>query len=244
MATRRKLSRKELKQPDEFQTVVETVRTFFELHLREVLLAAGALIVIAAVVLGVYYFEARRARLAAERFSQALSQLDEQQYPAAESALRGLAADEPHRAVGRLANLYLASAYLAQNEPGKARDALRAYLGSDRAGSLFRDTALNNLAVAYEELGDYKQAADAYRQAAKVEGPEQARAELGVARMLLKEGKRGDAIAAYQSFLTAHPFAPEGESVRETLAGLGVAPPAAKPAPSVKLIKPASVPTR
>ncbi|HZO83157.1 MAG TPA: tetratricopeptide repeat protein [Candidatus Binataceae bacterium] len=243
MATRRKLSRKELKQPDEFQTVVETVSTFLELHLREVLLATGALIVIAAVVLGVYYYEARRARLAGERFAQALSQLEQRQYPAAEEALGRLAADESHRAVGRLANLYLASAYLAQKEPAKARDALRTYL--DRGGdSIFRDTALNNLAVAYEQLGDYKQAADAYREAAKLAGPGQARAELGAARMLLKEGKRGDAIAAYRAFVSAHPFAAERESVRETLARLGVAPPGATPAPSVQLIKPASVPAR
>lgn len=244
MATRRKLSRKELKQPDEFQSIVETVSTFLELHLREVILATGALIVVAAIALSLYYYEARQTRLAAERFSQALSQLDKQQYPAAEDALRKLAADEPHRAVGRLANLYLAGAWLAQDQPAKARDALNAYLAAASAGALFRDTALNNLAVADEELGDYKQAEDAYRKAAKIAGPEQARAELGVARMLLRQGKRGDAIAAYQTFLTAHPFAPERQSVRETLASLGVAPPGATSAPVVKIIKPASVPTR
>jgi tetratricopeptide (TPR) repeat protein len=241
LATRRKLSRKELKQPDEFQSVVETVSVFLELHLRQALIGAGAFVVIAAIVLGAYFLEARRARIAAERFSQALSQLEKNHYPAAEDALRKLAADEPHRPVGRLANFYLASAYLAQNQPAKARDALRAYLAGNDA-SIFRDTALNNLAVAYEQLGDYKQAEDAYREAAKIAGPGQARAEIGVARTLLKQGKRDQAVAAYKAFLTAHPFAPERESVRETLASLGVVPAAAAAAPAVRIIKPASVP--
>lgn len=243
MATRHKLSRKELKQPDEFQTVVETVSVFLELHLREVILGACAAVAVAAIVLGTYFYEAHRARIAGARFSTALSQLEKQQYPAAESAFSGLAAAEPHRAVGRLANFYLASAYLAQNQPAKARDALHAYLAGDEA-SVFRDTALNNLAVADEDLGDYKRAEEGYREAAKIAGPEQARAELGVARMLLKQGKRGDAVAAYKAFLTAHPFAPERESVRETLAGLGVAPPGSEAAPAVKVIQPASAPAR
>lgn len=241
MATRHKISRKELKQPDEFQTIFETAALFFELHMTEVLLGAAALLVIVAIALSFFYYEARRGRAASARFDQALSELQGGKYDAAEKELSSLAADEPHRAVGRLANLYLANAYLAQKEPAKARDALLRYLAKDDT-SVFRGAALDDLAVTYEELGDYKQAEATYRQASTIEGPEQARAELGMARMLQKQGKRDEAIAVYRDFLAQHPYAPERTLVMETLGQLGVAPATAAPSPMVKLVNPPSGP--
>ncbi len=242
MATRHhKISRKELKQPDEFQSIFETAGLFFELHMTEVLLGAGALLVIVAIALSFYYYEVRQSHAAAARFDQALSDLQGGKYDVAEKELSRLATDEPHRAVGRLANLYLANAYLAQKEPAKARDLLLRYLAENDA-SVFRNAALDDLAVTCEELGDYKQAEDAYRQASKIEGPEQARAELGVARMLQKQGKRVEAISAYNDFLAQHPYAPERTVVMETLAQLGIAPPAAPTPPMVKLVKPPGAP--
>ncbi len=241
MATRHKISRKELKQPDEFQTVFETAALFFELHLTEVLLGAAALLVVVAIALSFLYYEAQRGRAASARFDQALSELQGGKYESAEKELSTLAADEPHRAVGRLANLYLANAYLAQKEPAKAREALLRYLAGDDA-SVFRDAALDDLAVTYEELGDYKQAEATYRQASAIEGPEQARAELGMARMLQKQGKRDEAVAVYRDFLAQHPYAPERTLVLETLAQLGVSPATAAPSSMVNLSKPPGAP--
>jgi tetratricopeptide (TPR) repeat protein len=241
LATRHKISRKELKQPDEFQTIFETAALFFELHMTEVLLGAAALLVVVAIALSIFYYEARRGRAASARFDQALSDLQGGKYEAAEKELSSLAADEPHRAVGRLANIYLGNAYLAQKEPGKARDALTRYLSEDDS-SLFRGAALDDLAVAYEELGDYKQAEATYRKASDSEGPEQARAELGMARMLQKQGKRDEAIAVYRDFLAKHPYGPERTMVMETLAQLGVAPAIAAPSSMVNLSKPPGAP--
>ncbi|MGH7914569.1 MAG: tetratricopeptide repeat protein, partial [Candidatus Binataceae bacterium] len=135
------------------------------------------------------------------------------------------------------------TAYLAQKEPAKARDALLRYLAEDDA-SIFRGAALNNLAVAYEDLNDYKKAEGAYRQASEIEGPEQARAELGMARMLQKQNKRAEAISAYNNFLAQHPYAPERAGVMETLAQLGVAPASVPQPPIIHVIKPASVPPK
>ena len=241
LATRHKISRKELKQPDEFQSIFETAGLFFELHLTEVLLGAAVLVVTVAIALGIFYYEARRGHEAAARFDAAMGELEGGKYDVAEKALLSLAADEPHRAVGRLANLYLATAYLAQKQPAQARDALLRYLAKDDT-SLFRDAALDDLAVAYEELGDYKQAEDAYRQAAKLEGPEQARAQLGVARMLQKQGKSAEAVSVYKDFLAQNPYAAERPSVEEALAQLGVGPEAAPSPPIVRVVKPAGSP--
>jgi tetratricopeptide (TPR) repeat protein len=236
--TRPKITRKELKQPDEFQTIFETAGAFLELYLTEILIAAGALVVLIAIVLGVYYYEASRARAAAARFSEAVGELHDGKYDAAERDLASLAADEPHRAVGRLANLYLGNAYLSQNQPEKAREAFNRYLSQEES-PLFRGTALNDLAVADEKLADYKQAEDAYRRASDIDGPGQARAMLGMARMLQKQGKRDDAIAVYRDFLARHPYAPERSIVMMSLAEMGVTPDAPLPVPPAKAVKPA-----
>jgi len=244
LATRPKISRKELKQPDEFQSIFETAALFFEVHRTEVFIGLAALLGVAALVCAIYFYQAGKTRAAAARFERAMSELEGGKYDAAENTLKGLAEDEPRRAVGRLSNLYLGIAYLAQKQPDKARDSFKRYLAADDS-SIFRGAALDDLAVTYEDLGDFKQAEDAYRQAAKVEGPDQVRAELGVARMLKRQGRRADAIAAYNDFLTQHPYAPERTIVMETLAELGAPPPpAASPAPAVtvKPLKPAGAP--
>jgi tetratricopeptide (TPR) repeat protein len=199
------------------------------------------LLVVVAIALSFLYYEAQRGRAASARFDQALRELQGGKYESAEKDLSTLAADEPHRAVGRLANLYLANAYLAQKEPAKAREALLRYLAGDDA-SVFRDAALDDLAVTYEELGDYKQAEATYRQASAIEGPEQARADLGMARMLQKQGKRNEAVAVYRDFLAQHPYAPERTLVLETLAQLGVSPATAAPSSMVNLSKPPGAP--
>jgi uncharacterized protein YciW len=63
-----------------------------------------------------------------------------------------------------------------------------------------------------------------------------------VARMLQKQGKRVEAISAYNDFLAQHPYAPERTVVMETLAQLGIAPPAAPTPPMVKLVNPPGAP--
>jgi len=242
LATRPKISRKELKQPDEFQTIFETAALFFEAHRIEVFSGLAVLLGLTAIVCAIYFYEAGKTRAAAVRFEQAMSELEGGKYDAAEKTLKSLAQDEPRRAVGRLSNFYLGIAYLAQKQPDRARDSFQHYLALDDT-SIFRGAALDDLAVTYEDLGDFKQAEDAYRQAAKIESPDQARAELGVARMLQRQGRRADAIAAYNDFLTRHPYAPERSIVTETLAELGAASPplAVSPAPAVtvKPLKPA-----
>ena len=138
-----------------------------------------------------------------------------------------------------LARFYVASAYIADGDLPDARDSLVAFLAEER-DPLFRSLALTNLAVVYERMADWKKAAGAYQQAAADPGPEQARAELGVARMLAKSGDKQGAIAAYRGFLNAHPFAQQRQDVMESLALLG-APADVLPIPSVPGASPQQV---
>jgi predicted negative regulator of RcsB-dependent stress response len=226
---RRRLSQKELRAPDEFTTFVDNARAFLVNNLTQVLISTGVVVIVGAIVIGVYYYERHRDSVASVRFYDAITALNAGKNKDAERKFKQLADEEPGRRLGRLARFYLASAYLADGDLPNARDSIVAFLSEER-DPLFRSLALTNLAVVYERMADWKKAAGAYQQAAADPGPEQARAELGVARMLAKSGDKQGAIAAYRGFLAAHPFAQQRQDVLESLALLGA--PADIPPPS------------
>jgi tetratricopeptide (TPR) repeat protein len=151
-----------------------------------------------------------------------MTALNHQDYKTAEQDFDSLATGNRHQSLGQLAWLYLASTYMADNQDKKARTALQTYLAeSDQ--SLYRGMALMQLGAADENLGDFKAAHDAYAQAADVNGPGKARAQIGVARTLIKQGDTKAGIEAYRQFLADNPFAGERNYVIETLATMGVA---------------------
>jgi tetratricopeptide (TPR) repeat protein len=220
---RRKITQKELKQPDEFESLLDSIGTFFLENLQQVLISLGIVAAVGAMVIGVYYYEGHRDEVAGEEFYSALSQLKSGQYHDAAAGFAKLADEEPSRRLGRLSRFYLANAYLAENDLPKASGAFAQFI-TEEHDPLYTNLALTNLGVVYEEMGDYRKAAGAYGQAASVPGPEQERAELNVARMLAKVGDKQSAIAAYRGFLAAHPYAQQRQDVLEALADLGAAP--------------------
>ena len=225
---RRKLTQKELRAPDEFTTLIDNARDFFFNNLTQVIVSAGVVVAVGAIVIGVYYYERHRDTLASARFYDAITALNAGKNKDAETQFKVLADEEPGRRLGRLSRFYLANSYLADGDLPNARDSLVAFLAEER-DPMFRSLALTNLAVVYEKMADWKKAVGAYQQAAADPGPEQVRAELGVARMLAKSGDKQGAIAAYRAFLNAHPFAQQRQDVLESLALLGapadIAPP-------------------
>jgi tetratricopeptide (TPR) repeat protein len=238
--THTRLTRKELKRPDEFVTLVDRVAVFCRENLDRVVLATVATVVVFVIVFGLYFYSQHQSRLAAEAFYDAVGALEHKDYKAAELGFSRLAEGHPHTNLGRLARFYLGNAYLAKNQPAKARDALQAYLASG-AQQLFRQLALTQLGVADEDLGQYRSARDAYIEAAALEGPQKVRARLGAARALVRMGDKQGAIAAYRRFLDENPYARERADVTEALVQLG-APPEALPSRAKTLeLAPSSV---
>lgn len=226
----RKVSRKTLKQPDEFVTTLDWIGDLVAANLSRVII--GAVATVAAIALGFIFsfYSQYRQRITSEQFYRAINALSDKDYKTAEEGFTTLARNDSRRPLGRLARLYLATIYLDQNEASKARDALRNYV-ADGGDRLFRQTALTQLGVANEDLRNYRDAHAAYVEAAQLNGPEKARAQIGAARTLALIGDRQGAIAAYQQFLRENPFAQQRSEVIETLAQMG-----APPAPPVKEI--------
>jgi tetratricopeptide (TPR) repeat protein len=221
--THRKLRRKELRQPDEFITFFENLRGLLLDNLAQVIIGACAVIALVATAFGVYFYMQYRDRLVADRFYEAITSLDHKEYKTAETDFSKLAEDHPGASLGRLARFYLASCYMAEKDPAKARDALNEYLAGDDRPT-FKSLALVQLGVAYEDLGQFQQAQQAYSEAAKLPGPQKLRAELAAAHMLVREGHKDAAIAVYRQFLKENPFAEERTDAFVALTELGVQP--------------------
>ena len=224
----RRFTQKELRQPDEFQTFFDSIGDFVTTNLQTVAIAVGVCLLAGGVIWMLYLHSQSRAALAAGQFYDALNALGNKDYGISDPGFQAIASGDSSRTIGGLANLFLGCSYLAQNQPAKARDAIQGFLATGDA-PMFRGAAFYDLGVAYEDLHELPKAADAYGQAAAIPGPEQDRAALAVARVTLAQGKRSDAIAAYQRFLSEHPFATERSQVVEALAALGVASPAIAP---------------
>lgn len=218
--THRKLSRKELKQPDEFLTFFDTVGNFVQDNFTRVVIVAVVVVALLAAIFSVDIYSEHQSRATAEDFYQAAYALEHKDYKAAEQGFRSLA-DSHSAGLGQLAGFYLGNTYLAQGKAAQARSAFQDYL-KHSSSTQFRQLALTQLGVANENLGDYAQARDAYTRAAALAGPEKERAELGVARMLMLEKNQTAAIAAYQRFLHDNPFSVQRAAAVEALAQLGV----------------------
>src|SRR5579863_4395763 len=195
MATTRthiKINRKELKQPDEFQSFIANAQEFLLSNLQQVIVSSAIVLAAGALAVGIYYYEIHRDNIAGDRFYSAVSELNNKNYTQAEADFQKLADDEPSRAVGKLARFYLGSAYFQQGQLDKARDALIAYV-PDAKDDLFASMAYEDLGVIYEKMGDLKKAQGAYAQEATIAGPEQGRAQLQVARLMALQGDKAGA---------------------------------------------------
>ena len=221
--THYRLSRKELKQPDEFISFLDKIGIFLAENLTRVILGTVAAIALIGTVFGLYFYSQYQQRMASEDFYQAVTALDHKDYNAAQQEFAKIAEERSRQSLGRLAQFYLATTYMAQEQPAKARAALEKYLNGDDP-PMFRQLALTQLGVADENLGDFNKAHDAYVQAAAMDGPEKVRAELGAARVLAKHGNKQGAVGAYQRFLKQNPFSEDRADVVEALAQLGAAP--------------------
>lgn len=219
----RHLSRKELRQPTEVASFVEAAGDYVANHLMRVVLGAVGLLALVLIAAGVRLYLAQRDGAIAESFYQATRALEHKDYSSATAQFTRVSQDYPGSSLGRLALFYVGNAYLAQDQFAKARDALQEYLAvGDRP--TFREMALMQLGVADENLGDYPAARKAYGDASAIAGPQQANADLNIARLLVRLGDKPGAVAAYQRYLREHPLSDDRNTVIDALAQLGVAP--------------------
>jgi predicted negative regulator of RcsB-dependent stress response len=200
----RRLSRKELRQPDWFQTTTENALASFERHRVPVYLGIGAIILLFVGIWGWRAFKEHQDSSAAQEFSQALIQYHAGKHREAIAALEKVQSYRWSK-YSNLAHLYEANSYLALNELAKAANAAQRFIVGTTQNSLMRQIGLLTLAAIEERKSQCSDAIKHYVEASKIKAALMDRALFNQARCAVHMNDIQAAIAAYRQLLKDEP---------------------------------------
>ena len=200
-ARRLKIRRKDLRKPDEFETLTGQALAWADEH-RPVVwgLLAIALVALAG-SLAIGRWRTSRYDAAAVAFRSAQARFDEGKFQDAVGDFAYVAERYPRTPFGRLAGLYRAHALARQGDQAAAATAYAEYLASAGRVDYLRQEALMGLGRAKEATGDAAGALDAYTQAGALPGPYRDEARLAAARLEQAAGHADRAQAIYAGLL-------------------------------------------
>jgi predicted negative regulator of RcsB-dependent stress response len=211
--TSRRLTRKEIRQPDWFQTVTENAFEYYYKQRVAVYVGLGVVILLLLGLWGWGVFKERQESMAAQEFGQAMTQYQTGKYLAAVASLKKVQGYRWSR-YSHLAYLYEANSYLGLNDFPKATNAAQRFLVGTDQNSLMRQIGLLALADIEERQSQCKEAIKNYSDAGKIKAAFTERAFLGEARCAVQTGDLHRALAAYRQFLKDQSESPLASYVR------------------------------
>ncbi|HEX8908851.1 MAG TPA: tetratricopeptide repeat protein [Anaeromyxobacteraceae bacterium] len=229
------LTRKEMKGPDKFQVAATEAAAWASTRRRQIVFAGvGAVVVLAAVLAFSAYLESQRASAggllyrAIDAASGEVSSIPlpgvDRIYKSSEEKQRAVleaagAVRERHGAsrAAATAALLQGDAHLALGEWDKAIASYQTFLDKASSDDSLRFGGLDGLARAQEGKGDLAAAAATYERAAQIDFYRD-RAALERARVLVKAGKKDEALKALEGVGKDSPLSVEAQ---ERLARLG-----------------------
>jgi tetratricopeptide (TPR) repeat protein len=200
-ARRLKIRRKDLRKPDEFETLTGQVLAWTGAHQAAVYGVVAVAVVAAIGALAVGRWRASSNQAAAVAFRSAQAGLQAGKFEDAARAFANIAEQYPRAPFGRMAALYHAHALARQGDQAAAATAYTEYLAGSGDAEYLRQEALVGLARAREATGDATGALDAYTQASALKGPFRDDALLGTARLQEAAGHAEQAKSIYSSLL-------------------------------------------
>jgi predicted negative regulator of RcsB-dependent stress response len=203
----KRITRKQLRQPDWFQVSSENALEYFSRHKNLVLAVLFGVILLGAAIWGWQIFKQRQNVAAAREFTKAMELYQSDNHGEAIAAFENVKSYRWSR-YAVLAHLYLANSYLATNDLDRAVSEAQRSLAATRPNSLYRQIALITLATAEERKNECKAAIEHYSQAGNIAGALQGRAILGKARCAEELGDTGTALAAYKEYVKDNPGSP------------------------------------
>ncbi|MEW6440925.1 MAG: tetratricopeptide repeat protein [bacterium] len=229
MSTRKKITRREIKEPDEFITLSTRAIEFAREHGREALWALAGVMVLA-VAISVWRVhaqnqekKARELLAESQQLLGAISQEREenasgQNEAAAAEVLQRLVKDYGGTRAAQTARLLLGELYYRQNDFGKAIDTYKAFLDEDGDVPELTALAWESLGYCYEAQENYEEAASCYEKASRAASSfHPGDALLGLARSQEKLGKLEQAADAYRKLTADYPQHPSADQARAGL---------------------------
>ena len=198
-----KVSRKALREPDEFQTLTAQAADWVRDNQSLVISVVAGAVAIGAVIVALNWNSQRQANAAAIQLQTAQGLFVAKSYAQAAAEFAAVTSAYPRTPAGRIASLYRAHALAEQPDPTAAATAYAEYLASSPATDYLRQEALVGLAHAKEATNDLDGARDAYRQATEIAGPFRTPSQLGLARLEDAAGHTEQARTLYAEALKA-----------------------------------------
>ena len=223
----RKLTRKELRQPDRFQVATEQAVEYYQSHKTLVFAVVAALVLLGAGIWGWQIFKERQNIAAAQEFTTATELYQAEKY---REALTHFDKVQQYRwsIYAGLAHLYQANSYINLGELDKALNSAQRAVTASRPNTLYRQLALMALANAAEQKNDCRQAIESYNEAHKIAAAQQSEALLGKARCLEKTGQTAAALTSYKEYVKDQPGSIMSAKIAELESVKAATAPAAK----------------
>lgn len=215
MATASKrITRKQIRQPDWFQVTSEKALDYFQDHKVLVYAAVSGLIAIMAIIWGWQAFKENQNGAASQEFSNAVALYQGEKY---REAITGFEKVEGYRwsRYAGLAHLYQANSYVALNDLDKGLSSAQRAVAATTPNTLYRQLALMALANAEERKNQCKAAIDHYSEAQRISAALQYDAALGKARCLEQLGDLAGAVTAYKEIMKDAANSPLGIKISE-----------------------------
>jgi len=153
-AQHHRLTRKDLRQPDEFQTLTNDALAWVRRNQSAVIGVVSAVVAIGAIVLGVGWNSQRQATAASSQLQSAQTLFDAKKYAEAAGEYATVAETYPSTPAGRLALLYRAHALAHKPDPAAAAAAYGEYLAASPATPYLRQEALLGLGRSHDAAGN------------------------------------------------------------------------------------------
>jgi len=243
MKDKPKSFRKELKQPDVFETLLGRVIGYVEQRRRQVFMGLAGAALVLIVVVGTVMFLGKREDAAQGLLAQAQTLLREESTAPGGSAgfedesgtSQGLSgAREKGFAILRetidkygrthaaqTARLFLGQVYYQQAAFAEATQIYQDFLRGKRQPAELNALALEGLAYACEASGNLAEARTAYEKLTRLQaGQAQAWALMGLGRICEKLGQTDQALEAYRKMLAEHPNHPKATEAKANVSRL------------------------
>jgi len=208
----KRISKKKLKEPDEFISFTERIYLFISHHLK--LIVTGGIVVF--IILGSLFFyqrwEKRNEEEAYRKFSLAVEIYQMVSSPYREGSLSEYKSvlekfDEvitkfPRTSSGEISLLYKGNIHLRLSEFEEATKSYQTFLQKAGKEKLYRIFAMEGLGYSYEGKKDYEKALQAYQKIFEEgESFQLGNAYLNMGRCYEKMGKNKEALENYKAFL-------------------------------------------
>jgi predicted negative regulator of RcsB-dependent stress response len=215
----KRITRKDIRRPDQFVTLTGKILTIVAERRTEVLASAALIIAAVFVLLSWNLYQTRQNRLASQEYSKALALYHGGKH---QEALDAFARVGLYRSTiySRLGLLYQASSHIALNEKDKALAALQDLLQRETKDGFLRQLTFITMAQIEEEAGKCTQAATNFGEAEKLNGPFKEEALLGKARCKVQNNDLKKALNSYRQHRTDYPGSERATEVSLIIQGL------------------------